>query len=89
MDWPADWALPNWRHVTIAAADCHAFRIIDILRHGHPYTYVDLDLDDTSRNLLDRFSIAVSEIPIVIGNGTYPSEQRTCRTASFDGGLEL
>jgi hypothetical protein len=29
MDWPADWALPNWRHVTIAVADCHAFRIID------------------------------------------------------------
>jgi thioredoxin reductase (NADPH) len=39
-------------------------------RNGHPYTYVDLDLDDTSRNLLDRFSISVSEIPIVIGNGT-------------------
>jgi thioredoxin reductase (NADPH) len=29
-----------------------------------------LDSDDTSRNLLDRFAIAVSEIPIVIGNGT-------------------
>ena len=29
MDWPADRALPNWRHVTIAAADCLAFRIID------------------------------------------------------------
>ena len=28
MDWPADWSLPNWRHVTIAAADCLAFRII-------------------------------------------------------------
>ena len=28
MDWPADWALPNFRHVTIAAADCLAFRII-------------------------------------------------------------
>src|SRR5580704_14621493 len=39
-------------------------------RNGHPYTYIDLDSDDTSRNLLDRFSIAVSEIPIVIGNGT-------------------
>src|SRR5580698_2170794 len=39
-------------------------------RTGHPYTYIDLDSDDTSRNLLDRFSIAVSEIPIVIGNGT-------------------
>jgi hypothetical protein len=39
-------------------------------RNGHPYTYVDLDSDETSRNLLERFSIAVSEIPIVIGNGT-------------------
>jgi hypothetical protein len=29
MDWPADCALPNWRHLTIAAADCLAFRIID------------------------------------------------------------
>ena len=29
MDWPADCALPNWRHVTIAAADCLAFRIMD------------------------------------------------------------
>jgi hypothetical protein len=29
MDWPADWGLPNWRHVTIAAADCLALRIID------------------------------------------------------------
>jgi len=29
MDWPTNWAVPNWRHVTIAAADCLAFRIID------------------------------------------------------------
>ena len=29
MDWPADCALPNWRHVTIAAADCLALRIVD------------------------------------------------------------
>jgi len=29
MDWPNDWALLNWHHVTIAAADCLAFRIID------------------------------------------------------------
>jgi thioredoxin reductase (NADPH) len=39
-------------------------------RNGHPYTYIDLDLDDTARGLLDRFSIAVSEVPIVISNGT-------------------
>ena len=29
MDWPADWALLNWHQVTIVAADCLAFRIID------------------------------------------------------------
>jgi thioredoxin reductase (NADPH) len=39
-------------------------------RNAHPYTYIDLDVDDTSREFLDRFGIAVSEIPIVIGNGT-------------------
>ena len=39
-------------------------------RNGHPYTYIDLDLDDASRNFLDRFAIAISEIPIVICNGT-------------------
>jgi thioredoxin reductase (NADPH) len=39
-------------------------------RNGHPFTYIDLDSDDTSQNLLDRFSISASEIPIVIGNGT-------------------
>jgi hypothetical protein len=29
MDWPADGAPPNWRHVTIVAVDCLASRIID------------------------------------------------------------
>jgi hypothetical protein len=29
MGWPPDWTLPNWRHVTIVAANCLAFRIID------------------------------------------------------------
>ena len=29
MEWPADWALPNWHQLTIVAADYLAFRIID------------------------------------------------------------
>lgn len=29
MDWPAGGALPNWHQVTIVAADCLAFRIIE------------------------------------------------------------
>jgi thioredoxin reductase (NADPH) len=39
-------------------------------RNGHPFTYIDLDKDDAYRNFLDRFGIAVAEIPIVVGNGT-------------------
>ena len=32
-------------------------------RNGHPYTYVDLDTDQTSQELLDRFQVGPSEDP--------------------------
>ena len=35
-------------------------------RNGHPYTYVDLDTDKQSQELLDRFQVRVDEIPVVI-----------------------
>ena len=35
-------------------------------RNGYPHTYVDLDSDKTSQELLDRFSVKVEEVPIVI-----------------------
>lgn len=38
-------------------------------RNGHPYTYVDLDTDRTSQELLDRFDVKPSEVPVVICNG--------------------
>jgi hypothetical protein len=31
VNWPSDGAVPNWRHVSIVAADCLASRVI-----GHP-----------------------------------------------------
>jgi thioredoxin reductase (NADPH) len=37
-------------------------------RNGHPYTYVDLDTDKTSQELLDRFSVKLEDVPIVICN---------------------
>ena len=33
-------------------------------RNGHPYTYVDLDTDQTSQELLDRFHVKIEEIPV-------------------------
>jgi thioredoxin reductase (NADPH) len=35
-------------------------------RNGLPYTYVDLDTDKMSQELLDRFAVKVEEIPVVI-----------------------
>jgi thioredoxin reductase (NADPH) len=37
-------------------------------RNGHPYTYIDLDTDQSSQALLDRFSVKPSEVPVVICN---------------------
>lgn len=38
-------------------------------RNAHPHTYVDLDVDKTSQELLDRFNVKLSDIPVVICNG--------------------
>ncbi len=40
-----------------------------LVRNGHPYTYVDLDNDKRSQELLDQFHIQVSEIPVIICGG--------------------
>lgn len=38
-------------------------------RNGYPNTYVDLDTDKMSQELLDRFSVKIEEIPVVICDG--------------------
>jgi thioredoxin reductase (NADPH) len=38
-------------------------------RNAHPHTYIDLDMDKSSQAMLDRFSVKVEEIPVVICNG--------------------
>ncbi|MGB9431758.1 MAG: FAD-dependent oxidoreductase [Candidatus Acidiferrum sp.] len=37
-----------------------------LTRNGHPFTYVDLDIDKSSQELLDRFQVKLDEIPVVI-----------------------
>jgi thioredoxin reductase (NADPH) len=37
-------------------------------RNGHPYTFIDLDTDTPSQDLLDRFQVKMSDIPVVICN---------------------
>jgi thioredoxin reductase (NADPH) len=37
-----------------------------LVRNGHPYTYVDLETDRTSQEMLDRFNVKASEVPVVV-----------------------
>src|SRR5436305_4126621 len=37
--------------------------------NGYPFTYVDLDSDKMSQELLDRFNVKLDEIPVVICDG--------------------
>jgi len=40
-----------------------------LTRNGHPHTYIDLDTDTGAQELLDRFTVTLDEIPVVICNG--------------------
>jgi len=41
-----------------------------LTRDGHPFTYLDLDSDPVTQELLDRFGVTTSEIPVVICNNS-------------------
>lgn len=54
--------------VVIGSLNCpDTLRIKQFLsRNGHPYTYLDLDRDADVQDLLDRFHVAVDDVPVVI-----------------------
>src|ERR1700749_521311 len=59
----------GWGNVVVMGS-LHSAKTLEIreflTRNGHPYTYVDLDRDQSSQELLDRFHVEASEIPVVI-----------------------
>ncbi len=61
-------------------------------RNGHPYCYVDLDTDSISQELLDRFDVKPSEVPVVICNGRdvlrSPSIQRLANCLGLSGTID-
>ena len=72
----------------------HTLELREFLsRNGHPYTYIDLDTDRTSQELLDRFDVQASEIPVVICNGTdnvmrSPSIQKLANCLGFNSSID-
>lgn len=40
-----------------------------LTRNGHPYSYIDLDRDDSVQELLDHFHVSAADVPILICRG--------------------
>jgi thioredoxin reductase (NADPH) len=62
----------NWGNVILMGSRHSAatLRLREFLgRNGYPYTYVDLDTDKMSQELLDRFAVKLEEVPVVICDG--------------------
>jgi thioredoxin reductase (NADPH) len=51
------------------SADTLALREF-LTRDGHPFTYFDLDSDPATQELLDRFGVGATDIPVVICNNS-------------------
>lgn len=53
-----------------SAHSAGTLRIKEFLsRNGHPYSYIDLDRDESVQELLDRFQVKIEEIPVLICRG--------------------
>ena len=63
-----------------------------LTRNGHPHSYVDLDSDKASQELLDRFDIKLEDIPVVICSGKTvlrnPTNQRLAECLGFAGHID-
>lgn len=63
-----------------------------LTRNMHPHTYVDLDTDKTSQELLDRFEVKLDEIPVVICNARSilrnPSIQQLADCLGFNRNID-
>ncbi|MGB6826955.1 MAG: FAD-dependent oxidoreductase, partial [Terracidiphilus sp.] len=63
-----------------------------LTRNGHPHSYVDLDSDAASQELLDRFDVKLEDIPVVICSGKTvlrnPTNQRLAECLGFAGHID-
>jgi thioredoxin reductase (NADPH) len=71
----------------------HTLELREFLsRNGHPYQYIDLDTDRTSQDLLDRFDVKVSDVPVVICHGEHvmrkPTIQKLASCLGFNTNID-
>src|SRR5476651_2636358 len=63
-----------------------------LTRNSHPHLYLDLDKDADVQALLDKFKVAVTEIPVLIGRGDAvlrnPSNQQIADCLGFNDAID-
>ncbi len=63
-----------------------------LTRNGHPYSYIDLDRDSGVQDLLDRFNVAISDLPVLICRGDVvlrnPDNQQIADCLGFNEGID-
>jgi thioredoxin reductase (NADPH) len=61
-------------------------------RNSYPYTFINLDTDTGAQELLDRFSVTLADIPVVICNGQTvlrnPSAQQVADCLGFNASVD-
>src|SRR6202008_247491 len=71
----------------------HSARTLELreflTRNEHPYTYVDLDADRSSQELLDRFHVEPSEIPVIVCSGGVVLRNPTIQKLAHCLGLKI
>ena len=63
-----------------------------LARNGHPYHYVDLDLETDLQQLLDRFNVQVADVPVLICRETVvlrnPTNQQIADCLGFNENID-
>jgi thioredoxin reductase (NADPH) len=80
--------------IVLGSMHCAAtLRLREFLgRNGHPYTFVDLDNDKQSQELLDRFNVTIADVPVLICRGTvvlrHPTVQEVADCLGFNNPVD-
>ena len=63
-----------------------------LTRNGHPYSYLDLDHDESVQDLLDRFHVAVTDVPVLICRGSLvlrnPTNEEIAECLGFNENID-
>ena len=80
--------------VLVGSSHCaETLRIREFLtRNGHPYAFVDVERDPDIQELLDRFKVAIDDVPITICRGQLvlrnPSNQQLADCLGFNDAID-